>query len=222
MRCEDFTLAAKNADMSLKNADENANVKGGDFIWSNTETKIQVSILCGSQNSYIFKRRKFKAANILSNEYRIPEVSVRMYLEEVSYLISSNPIVNSSQMGELLYKKYASADREYMLAINLDNHNRPISYHILNLGSIDLVHFPIANVFKTAIIQNARSIILCHNHLSNMLEPSEEDLKATRRCVEIGNFLDLPVIDHFILGIYNYYSMRDHYPELFTEKGGNI
>ncbi len=64
-------------------------------------------------------------------------------------------------------------------------------------------------IFKIALEHNASSIILCHNHPSGNLQPSDADIKLTHKLKNAGEMLDLPVIDHIILGENNYYSFAD-------------
>ena len=64
-------------------------------------------------------------------------------------------------------------------------------------------------IFKVALEHNASAIILCHNHPSGNIKPSDADIKLTRKLRSAGEMLDLPVIDHIILGEENYYSFAD-------------
>jgi len=64
-------------------------------------------------------------------------------------------------------------------------------------------------VFSIALKSCASSIILCHNHPSGNLQPSEADLSMTKRLVDAGKLLDLMVLDHIILTKHNYFSFGD-------------
>lgn len=140
-----------------------------------------------------------------------------MYLKEVGAVYGRDPIMNTTDMAEVLCKEFRDLDREHMFVVNLDAQNRPISYHTVGLGGTHAVNFPIGNVFKTAIIQNAVSIVLCHNHPSGTLRPSDEDLKATKQCVKVGNLIGIKVLDHIILTPDNYRSLRETNCELFYD-----
>ena len=61
-------------------------------------------------------------------------------------------------------------------------------------------------VFRGAIIASCKSVILAHNHPSNDLQPSKEDQEITTRLMESGKLLNIPVLDHLIIGENNYYS----------------
>ncbi len=64
-------------------------------------------------------------------------------------------------------------------------------------------------IFKIALDNNASSIILCHNHPSGNVKPSMEDIKLTNKIKNAGKLLDLPILDHIIIGEENYYSFAD-------------
>ena len=64
-------------------------------------------------------------------------------------------------------------------------------------------------IFNYAIRHNAVSIILCHNHPSGSLSPSNEDIDMTKKIVEAGKMLDIKVLDHIIVAEKGYYSFAD-------------
>ena len=64
-------------------------------------------------------------------------------------------------------------------------------------------------IFKVALKSNACSLILAHNHPSGNLQPSEADIKLTRKLKDAGIWLDLPVLDHLIISSEGYYSFAD-------------
>lgn len=64
-------------------------------------------------------------------------------------------------------------------------------------------------VFKKSLDRKAAYIALVHNHPSNNLKPSKEDILITKKLAQVGNDLSLPVVDHLIIGQSGYYSFRD-------------
>ncbi len=73
-------------------------------------------------------------------------------------------------------------------------------------------------VFKAALIANSYAILVGHNHPSGMLSPSEEDVRTTEQLFNAGRLLGVGLVDHLILGPgdQTYYSMREHYPEIWN------
>lgn len=64
-------------------------------------------------------------------------------------------------------------------------------------------------IFKQAINQLASAIILCHNHPSGNLNPSKADIMLTKKMKEIGHLMEIPVLDHLIVGEKSYFSFAD-------------
>ncbi|MDG1475900.1 MAG: JAB domain-containing protein, partial [Vicingaceae bacterium] len=63
--------------------------------------------------------------------------------------------------------------------------------------------------FKRAIEVLTSAIILCHNHPSGSLKPSNADIQLTKKLKEAGTMLDIPVLDHLIIGEKAYFSFAD-------------
>ena len=91
----------------------------------------------------------------------------------------------------------------------LSTGNRVLGISTISTGGTDGTFVDAKVVFAAALKANASSIVISHNHPSGNLLPSEQDKRLTRRLVEIGRVLDLPVLDHMILGREGYYSFAD-------------
>lgn len=139
-----------------------------------------------------------------------------MYLQEIQSIVSASPIRSTWDAGRLLQKQFADADREYFISVNLDAQGRPISYHIAGIGSICAVHFAIANIFKVALLQNAASVLLCHNHPGGTPRASNEDIESTEMIVKAGKLLGINVLDHLIISPEDYMSLREERGDLFS------
>jgi DNA repair protein RadC len=62
---------------------------------------------------------------------------------------------------------------------------------------------------KSAILSNAASIIVGHNHPSGNTKPSKEDIEVSKRLVEAGHILGIGVLDHLIVGSDEYTSLKE-------------
>jgi len=111
------------------------------------------------------------------------------------------------------------ADREHCLVIMLNGKNRITAINTVSIGTLtsSLVH-P-REVFKPAILTNAASIILAHDHPSGDPMPSEDDLNITCRLKAAGELLGISVLDHIIIG-YSYYSTESNKSYPFEDKEG--
>jgi len=77
------------------------------------------------------------------------------------------------------------------------------------VGLLDSAQIHPREVFADAIADRAAGVILVHNHPSGSLEPSPEDIAITRRLVQAGEILGIPVLDHVIVGPSGYLSLKE-------------
>lgn len=99
--------------------------------------------------------------------------------------------------------------QENFYILCLDNQNKPLAYSRVALGSSDEMIIHPRDVFRNALLSNASWIILVHNHPSNSLEFSSEDYQTTKRLIEAGKLLGVPVIDHVLVTDSCHRSMRE-------------
>jgi len=114
---------------------------------------------------------------------------------------------------EIIFRRYepllAHLKKEIFFILILNSANFLIREVKISEGILNssLVH-P-REVFKAAILESAASIILLHNHPSGEVEPSIEDRNITKRLLELGKLMDIPVLDHIIIGEKKYFSFRE-------------
>lgn len=90
-------------------------------------------------------------------------------------------------------------DREVFLVMCLNTKNQVIAAHRCHVGSLNASIVHPREVFKTAIINNACSIIVAHQHPSGDVTPSREDIDITERLIEAGNIIGIELLDHLIV-----------------------
>lgn len=119
-------------------------------------------------------------------------------------------IINSSILYEYYRNILSDKKQECFYCVYLDSQKRIISDKLLFIGTLNrsLVH-P-REVFKEAYILSASSIICIHNHPSGEVNPSRDDIVITKKLVEIGHLLGIPVIDHVIIGKNKFYSFYEN------------
>ena len=140
---------------------------------------------------------------------RINVVSLKI-VKESSILYDVRRLSTPSEAAGLGKRFLEDLDREQVLVCCLDNKNQPVSINVVSVGTLNssLVH-P-REVFKTAILSNAASIILFHNHPSGDPEPSQEDINITTRIKDAGEILGIELLDHIIIGSEkSFYSMKE-------------
>ena len=101
-------------------------------------------------------------------------------------------------------------DRELFCIVNLQADLTPINMNIVSVGSLNEALINPREIFKSAILSNAHSMMLIHNHPSGNLTPSTSDIQTTARMQELGELMGISLVDHIITGRNgNYYSFRD-------------
>lgn len=100
-----------------------------------------------------------------------------------------------------------SHEEFYVIMLNRANHF--IGKQQISKGGITGTVADSRLIFKSAIESMATGIILCHNHPSGNLKPSNEDVRLTKRLIESGKLLEIPVLDHLIITDDGYYSFSD-------------
>jgi DNA repair protein RadC len=109
-------------------------------------------------------------------------------------------IRSSADASTLLHTYLADVDREHFVIILLNQKNRVLGVHTVSVGSLTASIVHPREVYKSAILSNAASIICGHNHPSTDCQPSREDRAITTRLVEAGKLLGVSVLDHVIIG----------------------
>ena len=141
--------------------------------------------------------------------YKLKEVCIR--LAEGHPLYSDVPLSSPTAALDVMRKELSQYDREILCVVNLNNKLKPINFNIVSMGSINGSVAAIPNILKSGILSNAAGFLLLHNHPSGDVTPSREDIQTTRRCIEAGKIMDIPCLDHVIVGGGNsdYYSFRE-------------
>lgn len=138
----------------------------------------------------------------------IPVVRLQMIREgDIPY--SRKPVGNSSVAAEIFQSYLAGADREYFIVLLLDNKHRINAINVVSIGSLTTAIVHPREVFKPAVMANAAAVILGHCHPSGDPAPSSEDFQLTKRLVEAGELMGIPVLDHIVVGQGQHVSFAD-------------
>jgi DNA repair protein RadC len=118
-------------------------------------------------------------------------------------------ILTPVQVYELIKEYLQDTDREHFVAIFLDSRSEVIGINTVSIGTLteSLVH-P-REVFKAAILANAASVIVVHNHPTGEAHASEADMSVTTKLKESGRILGIPIEDHVVLGEKTFFSFRE-------------
>lgn len=143
---------------------------------------------------------KAKSASLLA----ILEISRRLMIASPD----ERPLIRSSEDAARLVMDMGTLHQEHVRLILLDTSNRVIAMPTVYIGTVNTAVLRVAELYREAIARNAPAMIVVHNHPSGDPSPSPEDVSLTRRLIEAGQLLDIILIDHLIIGGYDWRSLR--------------
>lgn len=138
---------------------------------------------------------------------------VRSYYFTKPNPVLERPVFRSSEDASSYMRKLILPEvinyREMFFAVFLNRANRVNGWLKVSEGGMEGTVVDVRMVMKVGLDIGACSIILCHNHPSGNIKPSENDERITRSLKLAGDILNVKVIDHIILGESTYYSFAD-------------
>lgn len=118
-------------------------------------------------------------------------------------------ITSSHVAYQILQKRLSDLPHEEFWVLILNRANQVIKEEYLSKGGISGTVVDVRLVCKSAIENNASSLVIAHNHPSGQLLPSEQDKKITKKLNEALQTFEISLLDHLIIGDQNYYSFAD-------------
>ncbi len=139
--------------------------------------------------------------------YQIPAVRVAL-VQERTIASTLQAVGSPEDAAAVLREVIGDYDRETFAVLLLDTKNRVVAVHIASIGLLESAPVHPREIFKAAILANARAVILGHNHPSGDSQPSAQDIRITHQLVAAGKLLDIRVLDHIIVGDGTHVSLR--------------
>lgn len=153
----------------------------------------------------------------LNNMNNIDEV--RICLKKINTYLINDYIYDGEQSLSIFREKIGDGTIERVGVLFIDIRYRPICYSTLGVGQSEKVNMDISELFKNALLSNAKHIIIAHNHPSGELEPTKEDIEITKRIGSTGKMLRIHLIDSLILGNSEEYLSIRYY--IMKKEGNN-
>lgn len=146
----------------------------------------------------------------MAEKNKLDRVAIRMVEEPPIY--SKYPIKSPNDAVAVVGDLLREMDREMICVINLKTNGIPINCDIVSVGSLNYSLVHPREILKSTVLSNAASVLLVHNHPSGSPQPSLEDLEITRRMIDLYELMDIPLLDHVIIGNKETgnYSMLEH------------
>ena len=139
---------------------------------------------------------------------RINSVLIKM-VKESSFLYQTRQILSPNDAYEMIKEQLEGLDREQFIIACLNTKNEPTNISVVSVGSLNKAIVHPREVFKTAILSNAASVMAFHNHPSGETTPSQQDIQLTNRLYEVGELLGIKLLDHLIIGDGTFTSLKE-------------
>lgn len=119
-------------------------------------------------------------------------------------------VINSpADAAAIVQWEMQTLEKEELWVILLNRRNQVLEVAKIYRGSVNSSQVRIAELYKPAIIATASAIIVAHNHPSGDPTPSPDDVGLTRAIVQAGKLLDIEVLDHIVIGLGRWVSLKD-------------
>ena len=136
------------------------------------------------------------------------ELGKRLYDPDYGPDEPGKPVQTPEEAYKSMQSKLRGKKKEYFYILCLNTRGRVNDTRQVSIGNLDSSIVHPREVFRDAISTYASTVIFVHNHPSGDLEPSAEDIHLTKRLVEAGELLGIPVIDHIIVSDKGYVSLK--------------
>ncbi len=127
-----------------------------------------------------------------------------------SEVLEKKKITSSADIFEIMQSYISDIQHEEFWIIMLNRNNHILKIQSVSEGGVAGTVVDPKKIFKLALENNASSVILCHNHPSGNIKPSEADIKITAKLKKAGEYLEINITDHIIVGDEKFYSFADY------------
>lgn len=138
-------------------------------------------------------------------------VLLQLILERVKGVNNKNieSFYSSSQVGCYIADKLCGRQQEELYGIYLDSKNKIIAEKLIFQGTVNRAVAHPRDIFRWAVIYNSTAFFVAHNHPSGDEQPSQHDLRFTKKLVEASKCMGIDFLDHFIVTDNTYLSFRE-------------
>ena len=155
----------------------------------------------------------FKPSLTLTNLIPMPHIAEVTLAYKSPVSVESLPSITSPDEAAAYLRSIWDDDllelKEQFVVILLDNAKKVLGWNLVSSGGSTSTIVDIAAIFQVGLLGNAQSVILAHNHPSRYSKASSADIQLTKRAVEAGRLLGIPIDDHVILYRSGFTSFRN-------------
>ena len=132
-------------------------------------------------------------------------------IREIEYSYEKRPKISGmDDVIKAVKPMIADQNKEFFITLYLNTKNGIIKQEVISVGSLSANVVHPREVFRTACVVSASSIIVAHNHPSGDPAPSREDIELTKKFAEAGKMIGIELLDHIILGQDRNYGFQEN------------
>ncbi len=141
--------------------------------------------------------RPFRVPGLKGEVLGVPVFSLRLVRERDHH---TRMVSTPADVARLASEMLSESDREVFLVVALSTSNRVVGAHVAHVGTVDASIASPREVFKFALLCNARSIVVAHNHPSGNLQESAADVQVSKQLKAAGDVLGIRLLDSLVIG----------------------
>lgn len=128
---------------------------------------------------------------------------------KISEVIDKKQITSSKDVFDIFGQKLGDLPYEEFWLLILNRANKIIELKRISAGGVSGTVTDVKIILKAAIEKTASGMIVCHNHPSGNVKPSNSDISLTKKLKNASELVDIPLLDHVIVSFKDYYSFAD-------------
>lgn len=174
--------------------------------------KVNGSFRTLMNKDYNYLKNSLKLSdNVIASIFTFRKIMSFINEEELKEDLSLEKLDSRKKIAKYLQREIGSKDTEYIFTLFLSSNQTLIEKREFGDKNNSFINFNVGEIINTALNNNARYIVLAHNHPSNNIQPSQEDIIATSKFENaIKTINKFELIDHIIVGSNKYFSFYDN------------
>lgn len=149
-----------------------------------------------------------KACQLIAS-FELSKRLLKENIEQEKERVRKNAITSPSEIVKFIQSEIDDYSKEHFFVISFDVRNRILGIDKTSKGTLSASLVHPRETFESAIRRHAAQIIVAHNHPSGDCEPSEDDIRITKRLYEAGKIMGIELLDHIVVTKDNYTSLKD-------------
>jgi DNA repair protein RadC len=166
------------------------------------------------------QRTRYFLSDFLARKISSADVGLTLETLLCRVMPDERPRVERPASAAALVRQIRDLPTESLVALFLTKSNHVLEREVITTGSASSAVLDVPTILRRALLLQAASVVICHNHPSGSVEPSADDIAATRALANGLRAIGLTLLDHIVISKRGFTSLRDIAPEVFSAATG--